>query len=248
MTDWIEGRVVGKHQWNDDHFSLRIDAEMPQFLPGQFTRIGMDLDGERVVRPYSLVNTAGEQPLEIFFNLVPEGPLTEPLANLQPGDTVWVAGKAGGMLTLAELPETTKDLWLIATGTGVGPFLSILKSSEVWERCEHLTLVYGVRYARDLAYGDLITKLQAEHGTRFSYVPIVSREDRDGALRGRIPAHIENGDLERLASRTLDAGDSHVMLCGNAGMIADVSAVLAERGMKRHTRREPGQVSTEKYH
>jgi ferredoxin--NADP+ reductase len=248
MADWVAGRVIDKRRWNDTHYSVQIDAPVETFRAGQFARVGLDLGEERVGRPYSFVNAPGEQPLEIFFNIVPEGPLTSRLAELQSGDDVWVTAKANGNLTLDSVPDEARHLWLLATGTAIGPFLSILKTAEPWERFDRVVLAYGVRHAADLAYQDRIAALQHAYPEQLTYIPLVTREAVPEAIQARIPAALQDGRLERRAGIALDGVHAHVMLCGNAGMIADASGVLEARGLKRNLRREPGQFSTEKYH
>ncbi|MCB1722640.1 MAG: ferredoxin--NADP reductase [Chromatiaceae bacterium] len=248
MTQWVSGHVARKTQWSDTHFSLAIEADGPAFLAGQFIRIGMDLGDERVGRPYSLINPPHERLLEIFFNIVPEGPLSGELAALEIGDPVWLTAAANGLLTLSEVPQTTRDLWMLATGTGVGPFLSILQTDEPWERFDTVVLGYGVRYVCNLGYRELIDRLVERHPERFRFVPLVTGETLGGALQGRIPENLEQGRIEQRAGITLDPSRSHVMLCGHSGMIGDAVAELEKRGMKRHRRRDPGQISTEKYH
>lgn len=248
MVEWVAGKVISNKRWNETHFSVVIDAPVENFSAGQFLRFALDIDDERVGRPYSCVNSPHERLLEIFFNIVPEGPLSGRLAALTVGDEVWVAAKGNGLLTVAQVPEHVKNLWLLSTGTAVGPFLSILKTEEAWLRFDRIVLAYGVRFASDLAYQDLIAELVAQHGERLVYIPFVTREDETGAIRGRIPAALADGRLEQHAGANLDADTSHVMLCGNANMIADAAAVLEARGMKKHRRHESGHYSTEKYH
>jgi len=247
MAEWTIGTVVEKVQWTAELFSLRFEAEVDEFRAGQFTRVGLDLDGERVARPYSYVNAPDEPLLEIHFNIVPAGTLSNPLASLEPGDTLWVQRQAGGLLTLDDLPPA-QDLWLLATGTAVGPFLSILKTDAPWRRFAKVVLVQAARNEADLAYRSTIDDLRREHADQLRYLPFTSREQLPGALHGRIPAAITDGRLEAEAGMALSADASHVMLCGNAGMLTDTLAVLEQRGMRRHRRREPGHVSMEKYH
>jgi ferredoxin--NADP+ reductase len=228
---------------------LAIAVDGPEFAAGQFIKVGMDLGAERVGRPYSLVNPPHEPLLEIFFNIVPEGPLSVHLASLDPGDPIWLTDSANGLLTLSEVPEHTRDLWLLATGTGVGPFLSMLQTTEPWQRFERVVLGYGVRSLDNLGYGELIARLQVEHPERFSFVPFVTGGNSPpGGFDCRITDTLADGRLERLVGLTLDPARSHVMLCGHSGMISDAVATLGERGMRRHRRREPGHISTEKYH
>lgn len=248
MTQWLTGQVARKTRWNDTHYSLAIAADGPSFVAGQFIRIGVEIGEERVGRPYSLVNPPHEPLLEIFFNTVPEGPLSNRLAALEAGDRVLLTDAANGLLTLAEVPEQTRDLWMLATGTGVGPFLSILQTDEPWQRFDKVVLGYGVRYLENLGYGELIARLQREHPEQFHFVPYVTGEQTADAMPCRIPPTLEDGRLERRVGLSLDPQRSHVMLCGHSEMISDAVAVLEARGLRRHRRREPGHISTEKYH
>lgn len=247
MANWLEGNITGIRNWTGDLLSLRFEADIAPFRAGQFVRVGLDIGGERVGRPYSLVNAPGETPCEILFNIVREGPLSPRLAGLRPGDRLWVVEKASGFLVLDEVPAA-RHLWMFATGTAIGPFLSILKTAEPWQRFEKIVLGYSSRTGEEMAYSDLISKLEAQHPEQLAYVPFVTREALDGAFRQRIPDTIASGELEARVGLKLAAEQSHVMLCGNSGMITDVSRILGDRGMKRHRRREPGHITTEKYH
>ena len=246
MADWLTGKITHKKQWNDRLYSLRIAAEFSGFEAGQFVRVALDIDGERVARPYSLVNCPGED-LEIYFNIVPEGPLSSRLAALEVGDEIFVTDKANGFLTITEVPDC-KHLWLFATGTGLGPFLSLLKSDLAWQRFEKIVLAYSVRDATELSYLKEIDEIKQQHGGQFVFVPVVTREIVKDAINERIPVSIEKGSLEKIAQISINENDSHVMMCGNSAMISSVSEVLEKRGMRKHRRREPGHITTEKYH
>lgn len=247
MGEWLEVTVAETVRWNDGLYSLRFDAPLPAFKAGQFVRVGLDIDGERVARPYSLVNAPTETPHEIYFNVVPEGPLSPRLARLVPGDTLFVNTTVTGTMTMERTPEH-RYLWLFATGTALGPFLSILKTDAPWARAERVVLCHSVRRVSDLAYGETIRQLQSRHGDRFAFVPVVTREDHPGALHERIPAGLASGEIEKRVGLELRAEDAHVMLCGNSDMIEAVQQVLKERGLRRHRRREPGHITVEKYH
>ncbi|MDT3706519.1 MAG: ferredoxin--NADP reductase [Thiobacillus sp.] len=247
MSEWVEASVVERIRWNDALISLRFEAELEPFEAGQFIRAGLDVDGERIGRPYSLVNAPDERPHEIYFNVVREGPLSPRLAQLRSGEGFWVAPTPNGFLTLDEIPAA-RDLWLLATGTGVGPFLSILKTAAPWSRFEKVVLGHSVHTQGELSYQETIREMQQRHPAQFRFVPFITREPCDGQLCQRIPASIEDGALERKAGLDLAPETAHVMLCGNSGMLQDALASLEKRGMKRHRRREPGHVSMEKYH
>jgi len=247
MADWLDGKIIEKIRWNDRLFSLRLRSDLGSFLAGQFVRVALDIDGERVARPYSLVNKPGDEYLEIYFNIVPEGPLSPRLAELEVGDNIFVSDKPSGFLTIEEVPEC-KHIWLAATGTGVGPFLSILKGDDVWQRFEKVVLAYSVRDLSELAYQEQIDTISEQHDGKFSFVPFITREKVDGVFNKRIPDAIEDGSLEGKVGVNINDADSHVMMCGNSEMISSVSACLEQRGMRKHRRREPGHITTEKYH
>jgi len=247
MANWLTGIVQEKIQWNTRLFSLQISVDFVTFKPGQFARVALDIDGERVARPYSLVNTPDEPYLEIYFNIVPEGPLSPKLANLKKGDEIFVADRMNGFLIVDEVPEC-KHLWMLATGTGLGPFLAILKSESSWQRFEKMVLGYSVRDASELSYQPLVQQLQEQHPEQFVFVPFVTREEVVGSINKRIPNALESGEFESLVGFTINPDDSHIMMCGNSAMLASVSEILVKRGLRKHLRREPGHFTTEKYH
>lgn len=246
MAAWLEGRITARTVWTDTHFSLRIACARPHFVAGQFIRVALDVDGERVGRPYSCVNAPDTDGFEIFFNIVPAGPLSGPLSTLQVGDRLWIGDRCNGFLTLQEIPETARHLWMVATGTGVGPFLSILRAAECWHRFDQVVLVYGVREAAHLAYTSAIEQLCREH-TNLHFMPCVTQQTPDTAYAGRVTQALADGQLEARTGITIGT-DSHFMLCGNTAMIRDMSEALKLRGLKKHLRRNPGHISSEKYH
>jgi ferredoxin--NADP+ reductase len=246
MTQWAEGRVINLRQWTEELYSLQVKADIAPFIAGQFTRIAKDIDGEIIARPYSFVNAPADPVLEFYFITVPRGPLTHELIHLRPGDTVLVAPRAAGFFILKELPDAER-LWMLATGTAIGPFLSILGASEVWERYRDIVLVHSVRTARELTYQDTIRRLLERHPERLQMIPMVSREAVDHALGGRITQAIEDGRLETRAGLSLDAASSQVMICGNPAMVHDTTHLLESRGLKKNRRRDPGHITTEQY-
>ncbi|MFK7608569.1 MULTISPECIES: ferredoxin--NADP reductase [unclassified Pseudomonas] len=234
-------------------FTLRTTRDRGfRFRAGQFTKLGVTkADGSTVWRAYSVVSSPYDEFLEFFSIVVPGGEFTSELSRLKVGDTLMVERQAYGYLTLDRFIDG-RDLWLLATGTGVAPFLSILQDFEVWEKFERIVLVYSAREARELAYQDLIANLSqreylAEHAHKLTYIPIVTREDVPGALNGRITTLIESGALERAAGVELSPEHSRVMLCGNPQMIDDTRKLLKERNLQLSLTRRPGQVAVENY-
>lgn len=246
MSKWVQGRVVGNKRWTEQLFTLRVAAPVEPFQAGQFTRLALDIDGERVARAYSYVNAPEDEFLEFYFNTVPDGPLSNRLSDLAAGDELWVAPKPVGLLTLEEVAEAD-HLWLLATGTAIGPFISILRSGLAWQRFSRIVLVHGVRTAEELAYQEEINGFSERDPERFTMLPFVSRQNTDHALRGRIPDAIASGLLEERIGLTLDAGRSQVMICGNKGMVQDTQSQLERRGLKKNRRSDPGQITTENY-
>ena len=240
---WLEGTVLENRHWTESLFSLKVEAPRLAFAAGQFVRIALDIGGERVARPFSFVNPPEDPVLEFYGIVVPEGPLSPRLQKLVAGERLYVASNPAGFLVLAEVPEA-KTLWLLSTGTGIAPYLSILRTAAPWQRFRNVVLVHAVRHARELVYQDLLKKME---GPQFRYVTFVSREPHAAALAGRIPAAIRDGRLEAAAGVALDAASSHVMLCGNPQMLKDAAAALAERGMRKHRRRNPGHITVESF-
>jgi ferredoxin--NADP+ reductase len=246
VDTWNTGRVIGHKHWSNDLHTLYVDSDIEPFEAGQFVKIGLNINGEEVGHAYSLVNPPEKTPLEFYYISVPNGQLTSRLAGLKSGDSLLIAPKAHGFLTLDEVP-VAKHLWLMATGTGVGPFLSILATQKPWQRYERVILVYAVRALSELNYQDLMLQLLAEHPKQFSYIPFISREIVDFALAGRIPQAIFDGRLEGRAGVNINSKDSQIMLCGNPQMVKDATNTLIERGLKKHRRFTPGHISSENY-
>ena len=246
MSKWVEGTVVGQRHWAGLMYSLQVEAELAPFEAGQFTKLALALDGEMVGRPYSFVNAPSVRPHEFYYVVLPHHPLTPRLCKLGAGDTVYLAPHAAGFLTLAEVPAGM-HLWLLATGTALGPFLSILGTEAPWQRFRRVVLVHAVRHARELSYQNQIKSLRARFAGQFVFVPVVSGEHTDFALAGRIPKAIQDGRLEVRADIKLDAQSSRLMVCGNPAMVADTVHALEQRGLKKHRRRDPGQISVENY-
>jgi len=244
MSGWLEGKVIENRAWTDTLFSLRVECPRLVFEAGQFVRIGLDLEGERVARPFSFVNAPDDPVLEFYGVVVPEGPLSPHLARLVAGDTLWVADNPAGWLILSEVPQA-RELWLVATGTGIAPFLSILRTPAPWQRYERVILVHGVRHAAELVYGELLEEIQSKR-KQFQIVTFVSRGKHSGALEGRIPAAVADGRLEA-AGAPIGPERSQFMLCGNPSMLKDMQAALAARGLRKHRRRAPGQITVESF-
>jgi ferredoxin--NADP+ reductase len=245
---WLAGSVVDRRMWAEGLFSLRVAVTRSlSFEAGQFARIGLDPPdgGERVARPFTFVNPPQESTLEFLGVAVKPGSFSSSLGRLAPGDRLHVSDLVAGAFVLSKIDDA-RTLWLMATGTGVAPYLSMLRTEEPWRRFSEIVLVRGVRHAADRCYGELFAELARTKGLRV--VDLVSREPCAGALEGRIPAAILDGRLEQAAGTRLSPETSRVFLCGNPAMIEETADVLQRtRGMRRHRPRAPGHMMAEAF-
>jgi len=245
MQGWSEGRLLARHDWAPGLISLTVDARVEPFLPGQFVNLALEIEGAIERRSYSIASPPGA-PLEFLLAEVPEGKLTPALMRLAPGDALLVEPKPQGFFTLRWVPEAP-ELWLVATGTGLGPFISILKSDELWARFERVVLARAARDRAHLAYGGELEELRQKHA-KFRVVSLVSREPGAAdALHGRVTTALTDGSLERAAGLAIKPERSHLMLCGNPAMIDDMTERLGQRGLRKHRVRTPGHITIEKY-
>ncbi len=255
-------RILWIHPWAPNLFSFRLTRYTGfRFTPGQFARLGVskpDPDnpknpsGTRIAwRAYSIVSASYDEHLEFFSIVVPGGDFTSELSRLKVGDTVFVEKMNYGFLTCDRF-EQGKDLWLLATGTGLAPFISILWDMKTWEEYENLVLVHSVRYPNELAYQATIEEFRSheqfrEHAHKLRYVQVVTRAKLAGALEQRIPMLIDNGEIERHVGLPLDLVRSRVMICGNPDMVTDTRKRLTLRGFATSRRGVPAQLAVENY-
>jgi ferredoxin--NADP+ reductase len=246
MEGWSEGEIIHRQVWDNGLVTLRIAAEVQPFRAGQFFNLGLFAGDELIRRSYSASSAPGE-PLEFFITKVDDGNLTPQLTDMPEGAKLYVEKRPLGFFTLETIPPAG-DLWLVSTGTGLGPFIAMLRTEEPWERFDRVIVVHGVRRASHLAYAEELKERGRAHGNKLAYVPLVSREEPPpGVLHGRITQALTSGALEEAAETPLTPERSHLMLCGNPAMIEELVPLLAARGLKRHRKKEAGHVSFEKY-
>lgn len=231
-------RVLHVHHWNDTLFSFSTTRDSSlRFENGQFVMIGLEVNGKPLMRAYSIASANYEDKLEFFSIKVPDGPLTSRLQNLQPGHEILVSRKPTGTLVLRDL-KPGKNLYLLSTGTGLAPFLSLVKDPEIYERFEKIVLVHGVRRTNELAYeryfshelpnDELLGELVRD---KLIYYPTVTREPFRN--RGRQTQLIESGRLfDDIGLAPLDPTHDRAMICGSPSMLKDLSAMLDVRGFK----------------
>lgn len=261
---WTEQVVLSVHRWTDALLSFRISRDAAfRFTPGHYARLGLTAaDGTLVWRPFSMVSAAEAPELEFIATLVPDGEFSTLLARIEPGDPILVDKASFGFLT-ADRVAPGRDLWMLASGTGLGPFISMLRGPDVWRGFQTLTVVHSVRYAHDLAYRSELEALvhasasgahaptdatpDAASIAALRYVPVVTRETVPGALGQRIPQLIESEQLQQTVGLPLDPQLSRVLVCGNPDMNAELRRLLTAHGFRTPRRGLAGQMAFENY-
>ncbi|MGE0313018.1 MAG: ferredoxin--NADP reductase [Lautropia sp.] len=252
MSAYFEARVLSVHHWTDRLFSFTCTRDPAfRFQSGQFTMIGLSVDGRPLVRAYSMVSPHYEETLEFLSIKVQDGPLTSRLQHIGVDDTVLIGRKASGTLLMQNLTPG-RTLYLFATGTGLAPFMSIIRDPDIYERFETVVLVHGCREVAELAYRQVIedelpaNEYFGEQVTRqLRYYPTVTRE----AFRnqGRLPVLIDGGKLfADLGLPPIDPATDRAMLCGSPEMLKDIRAILDARGFDEGNMSRPGSYVIER--
>jgi len=252
MSNFNTESVVSVRHWTDRLFSFRTTRTPSfRFRSGQFIMMGVEAEGRPLVRAYSLASAHWEDELEFFSIKVPDGPLTSRLQHLVEGDSVLVGRKPTGTLLLDNLREG-RNLFLLGTGTGLAPYLSLVKDPETYERFERVVVVHGCRWARELAYSDYLSndlpndEFVGEYARRqLAYYPTVTREPFRN--NGRISLLLTSGKLTGdLGLPTIDPATDRFMLCGSPAMLSDLRTILEARGFEEGNHGAPGDFVIEK--
>ena len=248
-----EERILDVRPWTERLLSFHLTRPVAfRFEPGQFARLGIaSASGGVIWRAYSMVSASYDEHLEFFSIVVPDGAFTTRLAKLGAGDSLYLEKRAYGYLTTGRFVGG-QDLWLLASGTGIAPFISILHDPQVWRQYDNIILAYSVRELRDLAYRDEIAALAShelfapdEH--KLHFVPVITRERVPGMLDRRLTTLIAEGTLEAHVGLTLDPGRARILVCGNPQMLDDLRDVLSARGLRPDRGKDPGNFAFENY-
>jgi ferredoxin--NADP+ reductase len=252
MSALNEERVLSVHHWTDRLFTFTTTRDPSlRFSNGHFTMIGLRVNGKPLLRAYSIVSANYEDHLEFLSIKVPDGPLTSRLQNIQVGDTIIVGRKPTGTLVTDYLLPG-KRLYLLSTGTGLAPFMSIIRDPETYEKFEQVILVHGVRQVDELAYHDVLVEHLPNHEflgdlitSKLRYYPTVTREQYKNM--GRVTDLITSGKLfEDLGVSKLDPAIDRVMICGSPGMLRDLKVMLEKDGFKEGNTSTPGDFVIER--
>ena len=247
-----EEEVLSVHHWNDTLFSFTTTRDPGfRFENGQFIMIGIKVDGKPLMRAYSIASANYEEHMEFFSIKVQDGPLTSRLQKIKPGDKLMVSTKPTGTLLVDALKTPAKHLYLLATGTGLAPFMSVIKDPEVYERFDKVILTHGVREVSELAYQDIIKELPNNEyfgemvDGKLLYYPSVTREDFH--TQGRLTEALTSGKMsESLGLPPINVEDDRFMICGSPSMLRDFCEILDERGFMETIRGEVAEYVIER--
>jgi ferredoxin--NADP+ reductase len=245
---WLDTAILHVRSWALRLWSVRVACPAGfRYQPGHYARLGLaDEVGNTLWRPYSMVSAPAETVLEFLVTLIPSGALTPRFASLCEGDTLRLAPEAYGFF-LAESLAPAEALWMLATGSGVGPYLSMLREGSVFRRFARIALVHSVRTPDELAYAGELQALATREPLRFRYQPVLTRSHALGALGVRIPQLLVSGELARHCGMPDDSRHSRFMVCGNPAFTTEMRALLALRGFEACRRGVPGSMLFEKY-
>lgn len=238
MSTFASERVLSVYHWNDNLFSFKTTRDPGlRFENGQFVMIGLQVGNRPLLRAYSIASPNYEEHLEFFSIKVPDGPLTSRLQHLRVNDEILISRKPTGTLVIHDL-KPGKNLYLLSTGTGLAPFMSVIQDIEAYDRFEKIVLIHGVRYVSELAYADFIEKELPNNEffgelvrEKLIYYPTVTREAFKN--QGRLTDLISSGKLfDDIGLPPLNPIDDRAMICGSPQMLADTAALLDARGFK----------------
>jgi ferredoxin--NADP+ reductase len=255
--------VTHKTVWGTEKlFSLTVTRPSGfKFIPGQFARLGLALDPVAPDTPnewraYSMVSAPNQNALEFYSVVVPEGKFSPPLAQLRVGDALWINNSVFGFLTLDAFADG-EDLWLIATGTGLSAYLSMLRDPSTFKRFKRIVLVHGVRAAFELAYREELIALMQQYPGQLTYLPVTTQEpliqhlspslSPAGLAPARLTTLLRTGEFEQRAGVSLDPVQARIMLCGNPAMVTEMRGLLSERGFAAGRRGVAGNLAVENY-
>lgn len=240
------------HCWTPSLWSLCITRPADfRFAPGHYARLGLPVSdamhpGSTIWRPYSIVSAPADDRLEFLITLIPGGAFTSQLGLLDRGAPIALESAALGFFLAGQL-SPGRTLWMLATGAGLGPYVSLLRTPGALDAYAELIVLHSVRQTAELAYANELRTLAEASQGRLHYLPIVTREAGATPLQGRIPQLFAEGHVQRHVGRTLDAADSRVMVCGNPDFTADMRRLLNASGFLPCRRGQAGSMLFENY-
>ncbi|QJC32057.1 ferredoxin--NADP(+) reductase [Enterobacteriaceae endosymbiont of Donacia versicolorea] len=249
MTEWIIGNIKDIKYWTKNLFSIILNAEVNNFIAGQFTKLALRINGEKIQRIYSYINSPKDKNYEFYISNIKDGKFTPYLYKLKINDKIMISKNASGIFTLNNI-KVCENLWMLSTGTGIGPYLSILQDGICFKKFKKIILVHTIRYINDFNYLYIIKKIKKKYKNKFILQIILTRNSyiNNSILYGYIPNLIQSGDLEKKIGIKIHKNNSHIMLCGNPNMIKETRKILeVNKNLSRNFINKSGNITSEQY-
>ncbi|QJC37306.1 ferredoxin--NADP(+) reductase [Enterobacteriaceae endosymbiont of Donacia thalassina] len=249
MTEWSIGKIKNIKYWTKDLFSIILNAKINNFFAGQFTKLAIEINGKKIKRAYSFINSPKNQNYEFYISNIRKGQLSPYLYNLKINDKIFISKNSSGIFILNNI-KSCENLWMFSTGTGIGPYLSILQDGICFKKFSKIILVHSVRYIKDFSYLNLLKKIKQNYFNKLIIQIVLTRKINinENILYGYIPDLLKNKKLEKKIGIKINTENSHVMLCGNPKMIKQTRNFLEKnRNLSQNLRNKNGNITFEKY-
>ncbi|QJC37720.1 ferredoxin--NADP(+) reductase [Enterobacteriaceae endosymbiont of Donacia bicoloricornis] len=249
MTEWSIGKIKKITYWTENLFSIILNAKINNFYAGQFTRLALKINNKKIKRAYSYINSPQNKNYEFYISNIKNGKLSTNLYNLKVNDKIFISKNSSGIFTLNNI-KSCENLWMLSTGTGIGPYLSILQDKICFKKFSKIILVHSIRYIKDFSYLNLLKKIQNKYFDQLIIQVILTRNINinKNILYGYIPNLIKNGKLEKKIGLKINNNNSHVMLCGNPEMIKQTQNFLEKtRNLSKNLKKQNGNITSERY-
>ncbi|QJC34488.1 ferredoxin--NADP(+) reductase [Enterobacteriaceae endosymbiont of Donacia crassipes] len=249
MTEWSIGKVKDIKYWANNLFSIILKAKVNNFYAGQFTKLALKINDKKIQRAYSYINSPKNKNYEFYISNINNGNLTPYLYKLKINDEIMIAKNALGSFTINNI-ESCKNLWMLSTGTGIGPYLSILQDNVCFQKFKKIILIHSIRYIENFSYLNLVKKIKQKYYNQLIIKIILTRNVKinNSILYGYIPNLIKNGILENNIGIEINTNNSHVMLCGNPNMIKQTKKFLEHyKNFSKNLINKKGNITYEQY-
>lgn len=249
MTEWSIGKIKKIKYWTKNLFSIILNAKINNFYAGQFTKLALEINNKKIKRAYSYINSPQNKNYEFYISNVRKGTLSPYLYNLKINDKIFISKNSSGIFILNNI-KSCENLWMLSTGTGIGPYLSILQDNICFEKFSKIILVHSIRYIEDFSYLNLLKKIKKKYFNKLLLQIVLTRNINinKNILYGYIPNLIKNGKLEEKIGLKINNNNSHVMLCGNPEMIKQTQDFLEKtRNLSKNLRKRSGNITSERY-
>ncbi|QJC33674.1 ferredoxin--NADP(+) reductase [Enterobacteriaceae endosymbiont of Donacia provostii] len=249
MTEWSIGKIKNIKYWTNNFFSIILKAKINNFFAGQFTKLALNINNKKIQRAYSYINPPKNQNYEFYISNIHKGNLTPYLYKLKINDEIMIAKNSLGNFTINNI-QSCQNLWMLSTGTGIGPYLSILQDDICFQKFKKIILIHSIRYIENFNYLNLVQKIKRKYNDQFIIQIILTRKINinNSILYGYIPDLIKSGKIEHNIGIKIDTNNSHIMLCGNPNMIKQTRIFLEKyKNFSKNLINKKGNITYEQY-